>query len=113
MPARQCTSLDWPPLAREERPMQAMARQADCSSWHDVFSAGQTPVRSMPATLRMSVRRATFATDALELTGHRTPTTALEALSTKHQLELTAECHFSGIEYNVDVKSRLAEIRKK
>lgn len=55
---------------------------------------------------------AVLATDALELLGCRAPTTAFEALSLKHQLEVIAECQFSGIAYNIELKSRLSEIER-
>jgi len=64
-------------------------------------------VKSMVTT----VLGATLATDALELTGGRTPTTAIEALSLKHQFEVLTECQFSGVEYHISVKPRIDEIR--
>jgi len=57
-----------------------------------------------------AVQGAVLATDALELTGGRTPTTAIEALSLKHRFEILAECQFSGVEYNVSITPRLEEI---
>lgn len=57
-----------------------------------------------------AVLGAVLATDALELIGCRAPTTAFDALSLKHQLEVIAECKFSGIEYNIEFKRRLIEI---
>jgi hypothetical protein len=58
------------------------------------------------------VHGALLVLDAQEYLDHRTPTTSLEALSLKHALEVTAECKFYGIEYNKDVRSRLAEIER-
>ncbi len=63
-------------------------------------------------SVREAVLGATLATDALELTGCRTPTTSLEALSLKHQFEVIAECQFSGVEHHLLIKDRLAELRK-
>jgi hypothetical protein len=57
-----------------------------------------------------AVLGAVLATDALELTGGRTPTTALQALALKHEFEVMAECRFSGVEYHIAVKPRLREI---
>jgi hypothetical protein len=57
-----------------------------------------------------AVLGAVFATDALELTGGRTPTTAIDALFHKHQLEIEAECQFSGVEYHLKIRPRLDEI---
>lgn len=59
-----------------------------------------------------AVLGATLALEACEYLGNRTPTTSLEALALKHQLEVVAECMFYGVEYNMDAKSRLYEIRK-
>jgi hypothetical protein len=59
-----------------------------------------------------AVRGAVLATDALELLGGKTPTAAVEALTLKHQLEVLAECQFSGVEYHFPVKPRLDEIRR-
>lgn len=61
-------------------------------------------------TVGEAVQGAVLATDALELTGGRTPTTAFDALSLKHQFEVTAECQFSGVEYHIQIKPRLQEI---
>jgi len=57
-----------------------------------------------------AVRGAVLATEALELTGGRTPTTAIEALSLKHRFEILAECQFSGVENNLSIKRRLDEV---
>ncbi len=58
-----------------------------------------------------AVRGAVLATDALELLGDRTPTTAIEALGLKHRFEMLAECQFSGVEYHLRIKDRLSEIK--
>jgi len=52
-----------------------------------------------------------LALEAQEYLGHRTPTTSLEAVSLKHQLEVLAECMFYGVEYHLDTRSRFAEIK--
>ncbi|MCG3155114.1 MAG: hypothetical protein DKINENOH_01716 [bacterium] len=59
-----------------------------------------------------AVHGALLALEAQELLGNKTPTTALEALALKHQLEVTAECMFYGVEYNFDVESRFKDIRQ-
>jgi hypothetical protein len=55
---------------------------------------------------------AVLATDALELLGNRTPTTAMDALRLKHLAEVKAECQFSGVEYKIEMKARLKELRR-
>ncbi|WP_089724041.1 hypothetical protein [Candidatus Thiosymbion oneisti] len=57
-----------------------------------------------------AVQGAVLATDALELTGGRTPTTAIEALSLKQRFELLAECQFSGVEHHISLHHRFDEI---
>ncbi|HKY42865.1 MAG TPA: hypothetical protein VJM50_07195 [Pyrinomonadaceae bacterium] len=59
-----------------------------------------------------AVHGAVLALEAQELLGNRTPTTMLEALALKHQLEVLAECMFYGVEQNMDVKSRFDEIER-
>ncbi|MGZ5434606.1 MAG: hypothetical protein ACXWID_01615 [Pyrinomonadaceae bacterium] len=58
-----------------------------------------------------TIRGATLALDAQEYLGYRTPTTSLDAVALKHQLEVQAECMFYGVEYHLDTKRRFAEIR--
>ncbi len=59
-----------------------------------------------------AVRGAVIATDALELIGCRTPTLARDALELRHRFEVLAECQFGGVEYNLDLRPRFAEIRR-
>lgn len=62
------------------------------------------------ASVEDAVRGAVLATDALELTGGRTPTAATEALSLKHRFEVLAECEFAGVAYHSRIQPRLQEI---
>lgn len=62
-------------------------------------------------TVQDCIHGATLALEAIELLGYRTPTTTLEAIALKHKLEVKAECMFYGIEYNIDVKNRIREIK--
>ncbi len=66
---------------------------------------------SKAETVQDCIQGATLAMEAIELLGYRTPTTALEAIALKHKLEVKAECMFCGIEYNIDVKNRIREIK--
>jgi hypothetical protein len=50
--------------------------------------------------------------EAQELLGYKTPTTCLEAIALRHQLEVKAECMFYGVSYNIDLKNRFKEIEK-
>src|ERR1022692_274982 len=58
------------------------------------------------------IQGAVLAGDALELLGNRVPTTAIEALSLKHELEVSAECMFPGLQSALDVRSRIEEIER-
>nr|VFJ47114.1 MAG: hypothetical protein BECKFM1743A_GA0114220_100447 [Candidatus Kentron sp. FM]VFJ47636.1 MAG: hypothetical protein BECKFM1743C_GA0114222_100486 [Candidatus Kentron sp. FM]VFK07650.1 MAG: hypothetical protein BECKFM1743B_GA0114221_100476 [Candidatus Kentron sp. FM] len=62
------------------------------------------------ATVGDAVLGAVLATDALELTGGKNLTTAIEALSLKHRFEVLAECQFSGVEHHIGIKPRMEEI---
>ena len=62
-------------------------------------------------TVGDAVWGAVLATDALELTGGRVPTTAIESLSLKHRFEVLAECQFSGVEHHIETNLRMDEIR--
>lgn len=59
-----------------------------------------------------AVHVAVLSVTASELLGGRTPTTAMDALKLKHMAEVSAECQFSGVEYHIEIKPRLKEIRK-
>ncbi|MBK6744448.1 MAG: hypothetical protein IPG66_16390 [Hydrogenophilales bacterium] len=69
-------------------------------------------LKSQVKSVAGAVLGATLANDALELTGARTPTTAIEALGLKHQFEVMAECQFSGVEYHIRIEPRIAEITR-
>lgn len=71
-------------------------------------SSGIKDASSVTAT----VRGAVLATQALELLGGRTPTLSLEALSLKHRFEVSAECHFVGVEYHPALGKRLKDIER-
>lgn len=63
-------------------------------------------------TVEDSVYGATLALEAQELLGNRTPTTALEALAIRQQLEVIAESMFYGVETHLNVKDRFKEIER-
>lgn len=61
-------------------------------------------------TVEAAVHGAVLATDALELTGGRTPTSAIDALSLKHHFEVLAECQFAGVAHQIDTRGRWEDI---
>jgi len=61
-------------------------------------------------TVQDCIHGALLALEAQELLGYKTPTTCLEAIALKHQLEVKAECMFYGVGYNIDMKNRFKEI---
>jgi hypothetical protein len=69
-------------------------------------------IRDGASSVPEAVHGALLALSAKELLGSRTPTTSIEALSLQHELEVTAECMFYGVEYNIDVRQRFQDIRR-
>ena len=67
---------------------------------------------SKAASVRNAVFGAVLANDATELLGTRIPTLGIEALRLKHRFEVIAECQFSGVEYHIPLRERLAEITR-
>jgi len=65
-----------------------------------------------PCCVETAVTGATLALDAQQLLGNMTPTTALEALQLRHEMEVAAECSFSGVGYNFDVRSRIDDLSR-
>ena len=62
-------------------------------------------------TATEALRGAVLSTQALELLGGKTPTVSVEALLLKHAFEVIAECQFPGVEYHLNLRERLADIR--
>ena len=58
-----------------------------------------------------AILAATLALEAKELIGNRTPTLAFQALSLQYESEVHAECLFLGIDQNIDISLRLAELK--
>jgi hypothetical protein len=69
-------------------------------------------VRRETSSVEDAVHGCLLALEAQELLGSRTPTTAVEALALRQQLEVSAECMFHGVEHNLDVASRFADVRR-
>ncbi len=67
---------------------------------------------NLAGSVKESIHGATLALEAQELLQNRTPTTCLEAIALKHQLEVKAECMFYGVGYNIDMKNRFKEIEE-
>jgi hypothetical protein len=96
------------------------------STAHEAHGGHSAPGRLLAVAERLIIRANTIlksattvpdalygallAMEAQELLGNRTPTLSLEALALKHQLEVLAECMFYGVEYNMEVDSRLDDI---
>lgn len=59
-----------------------------------------------------AVYGAALTLEAQEYLGYRTPTTSLDAIALKHQLEVLGESMFNGIEYNLDTRSRFKELHE-
>jgi hypothetical protein len=55
---------------------------------------------------------AMLAIQAYELLGGLTPVLSHEALTLRHEFEVTAECQFSGVQHHLDVRSRMIDIQQ-
>jgi hypothetical protein len=55
---------------------------------------------------------AVIARDAQELLANRTPTISLRALDVRHELEVTFECLFEGVDYSLHAKERIKALKK-
>ncbi len=69
-------------------------------------------VLSDATSVEDSTHGALLALEAQELLGNRTPTTALEALAIRQQLEVIAECMFYGTQSHLNVKERFQDIER-
>ncbi len=59
-----------------------------------------------------AIQAARLELEAKEILIGRTPTITLEALALQHQAEVEAECMFYGVEYDLNVDSRIKDIQK-
>ncbi len=66
--------------------------------------------QSQVSSVQDAVLGATLALEAEEYLGHRSPTTALEALVLRHRFEVLAECMFHGVSEDLGVAERFTEI---
>ncbi len=67
---------------------------------------------SNASSCQESVHAALLALEAKELLHGQSMTTALEALSCQHKMEVKAECSFYGVAHGIKVKARFDEIAK-
>lgn len=63
-----------------------------------------------PNSVDDAVQAAVLAMEAKEILGGMTPTTSLEALALQHEAEVIAESKFLGVEFNINLKDRFAEL---
>lgn len=111
-PQRCAPGFDWPPregFARNSGGHSAPGR---------LLLIAQRLLRRAEAILARAqtapdaVHAAVLALEAKELLSYKTPTTALEAVSIQHQAEVVAESLFHGVEYTLDVTSRLRDVKR-
>ncbi|HJT27329.1 MAG TPA: hypothetical protein VJ784_07980 [Pyrinomonadaceae bacterium] len=110
----RANGFDWPPPAISETEKTEGTHSAPgrllVIAERLIKRASQ--VRRNVDSVTQAIYGATLALEAQEYLGHRTPTTSLDAIALKHQLEVLAESMFNGIEYNLDTSSRFAEIEE-
>jgi len=61
-------------------------------------------------SIETAITGAVLALNAQQLLANMTPITALNALKLRHEFEVMAECHFTGVGYNFDTRARLEDI---
>ena len=103
---------EWPPVLDEARLIGSHSSPGRLLDIADRLIARATRVLKEAQSVPQAVYGAVLALEAQEYLGHCTPTTSLEALALKNNFEVMAECKFYGVEYNKDVASRLAEIKR-
>lgn len=105
--------FNWPPQENQDRELQghhsAPGRLLEIA---DRLITRAAHIFDTATSVPEAVHGAVLALEAQELLGNKTPTTTLEALSLKHQLEVTAECMFYGVEYNFNVQRRFDDIHQ-
>ncbi|MFZ5926298.1 MAG: hypothetical protein ACOYX1_02510 [Acidobacteriota bacterium] len=111
--AELADGFNWPPALREgpsgELPSHStpgrllMVAQRLLSRSNRILAQ----CRSVPD----AVHAAVLAIEAKELLCNLTPTTAFEALALQHEAEAVAESLFLGVQYNLDLRDRLREVR--
>ena len=69
-------------------------------------------ILAQAGSVEEAVHAATLVVDARALLGGRTPTTSLEAVAVQHEAEVLAESLFIGIQYNLDVRTRIRSVRR-
>jgi hypothetical protein len=105
--------FEWPPVRAEE--VDEVGAHSTPGRLHEIADRLITRAERLLRECKSvpdAVQGAVLATNAMEYLGHRAPTTSLEALALKHQLEVLLECMFYGVEYNIEVRSRLDEIER-
>jgi hypothetical protein len=108
--------FEWPPpkLHRLQRVSTKVSHSAPGRLLVIAARLIQRAERILESTLTVedSIYGALLALEAQEYLGNRTPTTALDALSIRQQLEVTAESMFYGVEAHLNVKDRFREIEE-
>ena len=109
--AVRAPGFEWPPKNIDDEPGNHSAPGRLLMVARTLLERSGKLLVSGVQSVEEAVRGAVLASDALEMLGDRTPTTALEALAMKHQFEVLAECQFIGVRYNIEIKQRIVELR--
>ena len=110
----KAANFNWPPpMIREQANMRGTHSAPGRLLWisERLISRARQIQRNV-SSVTQAIYGATLALEAQEYLGYRTPTTSLDAIALKHQLEVLAESMFNGIEYHLDTESRFAEIER-
>ncbi len=111
--ARLKKVLDWPPPKRKRSQVESHGHSAPgrlLAVAGVLLARAQVLLNSSP-TVHDAIQAAVLALDAKELLGGRTPTLALRAIALQQEAEIAAESLSLGVQHNLDVRSRLQDIR--
>ncbi len=105
----------WPPddgRRREADPQASHSAPGRLLRIAEMLLARARRLIDSPASVEDAVQAAVLAMEAKEILGGMTPTTSLEALALQHEAEVIAESMFLGVEFNIDLKDRFAELQR-
>jgi hypothetical protein len=103
-------AFEWPPPDGDSSEAIPHGIEGKMFAIVEVLLERAARVMKTKTSVEDCIQGAVLAMDALELIGNRTPTTCVEALALKHELELSAECMFYGLQSELDIESRLAAV---
>lgn len=78
----------------------------------DILSNRAEKILKSAYSVPEAIYGAVLALEASEILAYKNPTTSLETLARKHQLEIMAEYMFHGVKYDQNIKKRIEDIEQ-